>query len=269
MFPINIDFLNIHNYEGIYFFIAIISGVIFFIYTCKKDNINLDMMFEGVLYSFIAAIIFGRLTDFILWNPAVFLSNPLELLIFWHGGFTVTGAVFGALVTGYVYTKIKKLHFFFHIKYCIPPILIGQVIGRFGCFLNGDCAGIPTNLPWGMEFSHKSVAYLNYFPNFPHLHPTQLYEILGNLILLIFILLTEKNEWITNRRIVFYAIGYGFIRFIVEFFRNDAVRIFKIFTTGQIISFAGILIGVSILIWSIFNDNKMKPEPDKIAYNKI
>ena len=271
-FNIKIAFLNIN--EGIYFFIAILCGVIYFIYTCKKDNIDIDLIFEGVMYSFIAAIVFGRLLSFVLWSPEALMKNPLDLINISKGGlygFTVTGAVLGALVTGYIFLRIKKLHFFYHVKYAVPAILIGHVVGRFGCFLNGDASGIPTTLPWGLVYSPESSAYAGMIitnSNFPALHPTQLYEIFGNFILLIFIIFTGKNEWITNRRIVFYAMGYGFIRFIVEFFRGDAVRIFTYFTTGQIISLIGILSGAGILIWSIFNDDKMKAKPENIAYKK-
>jgi phosphatidylglycerol:prolipoprotein diacylglycerol transferase len=272
-FNIKIAFLNIN--EGIYFFIAIMCGVIYFIHTCKKDNIDLDVIFEGVMYSFISAIIFGRLLSFVLWSPETLLKHPLDLINISKGGlygFTVTGAVLGALVTGYIFLRIKKLHFFFHVKYAVPAILIGQVVGRFGCFLNGDAAGITTTLPWGVVFSPNSAAYAGMIitnSNFPALHPTQLYEILGNFLLLIFIIFTGKNEWITNRRIVFYAMGYGLIRFVVEFFRGDSVRILNYFTTGQIISAVGILIGACIIIWSIFNDDKMKAREENIAYKKI
>ena len=273
MLPINIRFLKLFNYEGIYFFVAIISGLIYFIYTCKKDNINLDVMFEGVLYSFIAAIICGRVLSFVLWNPKALIENPLVLINIFKGlsGFTVTGAVLGGIVTGYVYARIKKIHFFYHMKYVIPSILIGQVIGRFGCFLNGDASGIPTTLPWGIVFPPHSIAYMGMMikgPDLPALHPTQFYEMAGNFILLSFMIFTGNNEWFTKRRLAFYAMGYGFIRFIVEFFRGDSVKFFNVFTTGQLISFVGIIIGVIILVWSVLNKDKMEVNPENIAYKK-
>jgi phosphatidylglycerol---prolipoprotein diacylglyceryl transferase len=269
MLPINIHFwiFQKDNYEGIYFFIGIVFGLIFLIYSCKKDNLNLDLIFEGVFYAFLAAIFFGRMFDFLLWNPEILFTKPLEFFMFTNGGFTVTGAVLGGLASGYIFSKIKKLHFLYLVQYFIIPILIGQIIGRFGCFLNGDGSGIPTNLPWGIVYSHNSLAYSNIMPN-THLHPTQIYEMIGNFILLVFFIFTGKIEWFNIRRLPLYVIGYGLIRFIIENFRSDSSRIVSFLTGGQIISLLGIFAGLSILVWTFFNEDKLIAKPENIAYKK-
>lgn len=278
MLPINIDFLfiHLHNYEGIFFFIAILSAIIYLAILCKDNNIDVEVMFEAIFISLLVALASGRLFSFLFWNPKYFFSNPLVFFKPWEGGITVTGGVLGGLITGFIYAKVKKLDFFYHIRFFVPAILVGQIIGRFGCFLNGDAAGKPTSLPWGVVFHPESVAYSNAATNFSKaypavgtpLHPTQLYEIFGNLILLTLILATGKNEWITRRRIVWYALGYSLIRFIVEFFRSDSVKWFSVFTTGHQITIIGFSIGILLLIWTIIFDKKLEPNEARIARPK-
>lgn len=272
MLPINVEFLflKLHNYEGIYFFIAILSAIVFFTYLCKQSKVNLDLMYEAIFVCLLVALVTGRLFSFLMWNPKELFSNPLIFFQPWYGGITVAGAVLGGLVAGGVFAKVKKLNFFYYIRFFIPAIILGQIIGRFGCFLNGDASGKPTTMPWGLVFDANSVAYSNattYFdPSLPLpgtlLHPTQLYEIFANIIFLIFILSTGKNEWITKRRVIWYAFGYSIIRFITEFFRNDSVIWFSVFTTGQQICVIGFVIAAILLIWSFFNDDKMNKETD-------
>ena len=268
MLPIHIDigFLHLHYYEGVYFFIAILSAVVYFTYLAKRENIDLEVMYEASFISILSAIIMARLFSLVFWSPQLFLKNPLIFFKVWAGGVSVTGGVLGGLTAGYVYARIKKLHFFYHIKVFIPPIILAQIIGRFGCFLNGDAAGIPTDAPWGMIFNADSQAYMNITPG-TVIHPTQLYEMFGNFILLFFIVFTGNIEWITKRRIVWYALGYSIVRFVVEFFRNDSNKWswFPILTTGQIICIGGFLLGLFILIWSIIYPEKLEAKEENIA----
>jgi prolipoprotein diacylglyceryl transferase len=262
------DFLFMHkgSYEGIFFFIAIVSAIIYFTYLCKQNKIDIDVMYEAIFYGIIAALLIGRLTSLMLWSPKYFFSNPISFFYFSDGGITVAGGVLGGLIAGVIYAKIKKLHFFYHIQFFVPPILIGHIVGRFGCFLNGDASGSPTNLPWGLVYNPNSLAYsITGITPGTHLHPTQLYEIILNLILLVFLLLTENNKWITSRRIIWYAFGYSIIRFIVEIFRTDTEIWFGVFTAGQQICLVGFILAAGMLIWSLKFPDKLEARPENIA----
>jgi len=271
MLPIYISrgFLQIHyNYEGIYYLVAILASLIYATYLAKKDNIDPEMIYEAGFICILTALVTGRLFSFLFWEPFVLLKNPLLFFQVWKGGITVAGGVLGGLVAGYVFARVKKYHFFYHIQYFVPAILLAQVIGRFGCFLNGDAAGLPTNSIFGVVFHPKSVAYMatGIMPGTP-LHPTQLYEMFGNLLLFIFIISTRNIKWIRDRSIVWYALGYSTVRFIVEFFRNDTVRFAGIpfFTSGQLICLIGYAFGFFMLIWSLLNEDKLIPNEENIA----
>jgi len=247
MLPINIDFLNLHNYEGIHFLIAIVGAIVFFTYLCKVHRIDTEVMYEAIFISLLSALFIGRLFSLVFWSPKEFFANPLVLFMPWKGGITVIGAVIGGLATGAIYAKVKKLSFFYHIQFFIPSILVGQIIGRFGCFLNGDASGIPTGSSWGVVYHPQSIAY-EMFAAGTRLHPTQLYEIAGNFTLLVFLLLTENNRYITNRRIVWYLMGYGIIRYITEIFRSDTAQSILSMTSAQLIGVSCIVAGLIILV---------------------
>jgi phosphatidylglycerol---prolipoprotein diacylglyceryl transferase len=275
MFPIFINkgFIHIYyNYEGIYYLVAILASVVYTTYLAKKENIDVEVLYEAGFISILTALIVGRLFSFLFWEPTLLLKNPLLFFQIWKGGITVAGGVLGGLTAGYIYARVKKLHFFYHVGFIVPSIFLSQVIGRFGCFLNGDAAGVPTKSIFGLVFDPHAVAYtMTGIPSGTPIHPTQLYEMTGNFILLAFIMLTWNIKWIRARAVIWYALGYGMVRFITEFFRSDAVRWewIKIFTTGQLIALIGITIGIGMLIWSFFNDEKLSPKEENIARLKV
>lgn len=269
MLPVNINlgFFSYPDYEGLYFLIAFLSAIIYFSILCKEQNLDLEILYEAAFISIITGLICGRLFSLIFWDPVSFFRNPLVFFRVWEGGISVTGVV-GGLTAALIYLKIKKLNFFYHMQFVIPGIVLAQIIGRIGCFLNGDAGGKITDLPWGVVFNPNSVAYrtTGIAPGTP-LHPTQLYEVFGNIILFLFLILCGNNSWITKRRFIWYAIGYGVIRFVVESFRNDS-NVFSwlpMLTTAQLIAIVGIITGLVLLIWSMIFPDQLEAYEENIA----
>jgi len=272
MLPINlkIGFIQLFDYEGLYFLLAIISAILYFILLAKDEKLDLETMFAAIFISILASLITGRLFSFVFWRPEDFFSQPWIFFIIWkYPGSSITGCLIGGLTAAYLYFKIQKLDFFYHVNFLIPPVLVGQIVGRFGCFLNGDAGGKPTDLPWGIVFNSKSSAYYD-IPAGTPLHPAQLYEIAGNFILLIFLLFTVNNRWITNRRVIWFAFNYSILRFIIEFFRNDTETLswLPFITSGQIISLSGFIIALILLIWTIINNDKLVKNKKNTAVNE-
>ena len=108
MFPIHIDigFLHLHDYEGIYFFIAILSALIYLTFLAKQEKIDVETMYEAIFISLIVALITGRLFSFLFWGPKEFFKNPLIFFQIWKGGITVTGGVLGGLIAGFIYAIV-------------------------------------------------------------------------------------------------------------------------------------------------------------------
>lgn len=278
MFPIHLDlgFNQIYFYEGLYFLISIGLGV----YVCyrwvKAYGGRLDL-YEGlVTWAIIGALIGARLSHFLFWNLDLFLSNPAVLFSITGAGNSITGGLIGGMLGGYFYTKRKRLNYFEYFSLLSPGILIGQAVGRLGCFLNGDAYGTATDSVFGMSFPR----YGTWIPSFEQelqlsssawrwsfeqglvdanstmsaaLHPTQLYEMIGDFALLAIVIIVFKNVWPTqkNSPIIFYIHtgGYALLRFFMEFMRGDREFVaFANMTNLQLSLLVYVLIA-SILWW--------------------
>ena len=108
---------------------------------------------------------------------------------------------------------------------------LGHALGRMGCFFAGCCWGAPSDVPWALQFPAESVAYgVGEVPRHGDhtvaLHPTQLYEVIGLLLLFGVLLAIRRRRGIEPpwRQVSRYAIGYGLLRCVVEAFRGDPSR---------------------------------------------
>ncbi len=97
------------------------------------------------------------------------------------------------------------------------PLLIGQALGRIGCFSAGCCYGRPTTEPWGVTFTNPNALG----PLYEKLHPTQLYESAGVFILFLIALALSRRLKLIGYLTAFYCVSYGVLRFVIEFWRGD------------------------------------------------
>jgi prolipoprotein diacylglyceryltransferase len=90
------------------------------------------------------------------------------------------------------------------------PLALAMSVGRWGCFFAGCCAGVVTDLPWGMDFGDHVRR-----------HPTQLYEIVFHLSMAAVLWIVMRRNFLVHQRLKLYLIGYGVFRFLVEFLRPE------------------------------------------------
>jgi phosphatidylglycerol:prolipoprotein diacylglycerol transferase len=143
-----------------------------------------------------------------------------------------------------------------------PGIALGHVIGRMGCLFAGCCFGRPTDVPWAITFHSEYAAQNVGTPlNIP-LHPTQLYEAGAELLILGFLLATErKGRPFPGRTFWGYMLLYGISRFIIEFYRGDARGAIGAFSTSQFVSM--LIIPLSLIMLYVLS-RRRAPEP-KVA----
>jgi len=140
----------------------------------------------------------------------------------WNGGMVFYGGLFLAVLACGVYAWKKKVNFFVLADVAAPALAFGQILGRLGCFLAGCCYGQQCDLPWAVRFTNiHSLAPKNIL-----LHPTQLYEALGNLIVVCILLLVEKFYTKKFKGLIFvlYLSLYAVVRMIMEHYRGDTER---------------------------------------------
>jgi phosphatidylglycerol---prolipoprotein diacylglyceryl transferase len=180
-----------------------------------------DRLFIGlVIFGVIGARLF-----FVAFNWESYYAEPLNIIMIFRGGLAFFGMLIASLLYLWAYCSRFKFSFFEFTDFLAPSVLIGQVLGRFGNFFNYEAYGGPTKVLWRMFVPDTANFYQDL--NEKYFHPTFLYEIIPNFVLLIILLC--NYEKLTSKRsgLVFawYLFGYGVIRYFVEFFRLDALKI--------------------------------------------
>ncbi len=250
MLPINLDlgFNEIYFYEGIYFLISIVLGTIWAYKRVKAYGGKLDK-FEGlIIWSIVGSLIGARLSHYIFWQSDTFFSDPTVIFSLTGAGNSITGGLVGGMLGGLLYVRRNNLNYWEYFSLLSPGILLGQAVGRLGCFLNGDAYGTATSSFLGMQFPRYATTIPSFETEYrvsspawqysyeqglvdqsstmsAPLHPTQLYEMFGDLIILGVVLWVFNKIFEKDRKspLIFFIHtgGYALLRFGLEFIRAD------------------------------------------------
>ncbi len=210
----------------------------------KKLNVNRNIALDISLVIMVSGFLGARLLHVFYEEPHYYLNDPIQVFKFWHGGFVFYGGLIGTLVGCFIYIKIKKLSFLQWADFFTPMAPLGYAIGRLACFLNGCCYGKICDLPWAVNFP-------NVLPSGITRHPTQLYIVFWEIILLITLLNIEKLKKFKSGSLLFiwlflHSIGRIFMEFMRDDPRGDMILNLSISTW---ISFGFILLSSWFLLF--------------------
>ena len=224
----------------------------------KPEQVD-DLIFYGSL----GVILGGRLGYIFFYNFDQWLADPFVLLRVWEGGMAFHGGLLGVIVAMALIAKRLQLRFFQVADFVAPLVPLGLLAGRVGNFINGELWGGITDAAWGMQV--KCAEHLNLCVNklglpadtelSPPLHPSQLYEaVLEGLLLFLLLWWFSSKPRAVGAVSGLFLIGYGSMRFIVEFVRMPDAHIGYLwgdwFTMGQLLSTPMILAGIAFVIWA-------------------
>ncbi len=167
-------------------------------------------------------------------------------------GLVLLGGVIAGFATAYVVARRRGVAFLKVTDIFVPSLALGIAIGRIGCFFNGCCFGLPTELPWAVHFPADCVAG----GVFPHIgiHPTQLYETLYMLSVFSLLLLLDRKPSKLGKITGWFLVLNGAGRFLVETLRwyEDSMVLWQgesfRFTFSQSISLCLIAAGIFLLV---------------------
>ncbi len=241
------------NTYGVLLALAFLVALVVAARLAAKDGLPRERVYDLGLWMLLAALIGSKVL--MLWTEPGYRENLWQLLSldFLRSGGVFYGGLIGAVVTGYFLVRRYKLPWWKTADAFAPGIALGQSIGRLGCFAAGCCWGKPTTLPWGVRFTEKGHEITG-VPIDVHLHPTQLYESLATLALFFFLLWLHRRRRFSGQVILFYAVLYGAIRFLIEFVRDDprgdiaGLTSLTGLSTSQMISLLVGLFGLILLI---------------------
>ncbi len=207
----------------------------------QKYSVPKEYLLDLALYLLLAGIIGGRLV-YVMLNISFYIHNPLQIVAIWNGGLSFYGSLGAGVITTIVFCRRRGISFFQMSDLITPSLALGYAFGRIGCFLNGCCYGIPTNLPWGVRFPSVS-------PGEPH-HPVQLYAFVANMVFLLLLLWFDgKRKKTQGQTFSLYMMLYPFYRILAEILRKGetAQILFDGITQAQLAS--AILLLVGVYLW--------------------
>jgi phosphatidylglycerol:prolipoprotein diacylglycerol transferase len=217
---------------------------------------------QGLLTAMIIGLVVGARLGYVLfYNPGYYIEHPLEIILPFslNGGLHFTGisgmsyhgGLICTIIGAWLYVRKHRLGFRKMADLLIPCIPLGYTFGRIGNFINSELWGRVTSVPWGMYF-HSGGAVLR--------HPSQLYEAFGEGILLFALLWPLRNRIrISGVMLALYLIGYGSVRFVIEYFREPDEQfrqageqlgyVFLNFSMGQVLCTAMVATGILLYLF--------------------
>ena len=175
MNPIAISIFGLDiRWYGIFIALAMLIASAFVLKKGKAMGLVEDDLMDLIIWVLPSAIIGARIYYVLFYDLNYYISTPMEILNLRAGGLAIHGGVIGGVLAGYFVTKRKKMPFVKLADIVAPALILGQAIGRWGNFFNGEAHGGPTNLPWGILVDGVRV------------HPTFLYESIWDFIIFVF-----------------------------------------------------------------------------------
>lgn len=170
-----------------------------------------DILFLGV----IGVVLGGRIGYCLFYKPAYYGLHPWEIFAVWQGGMSFHGGMLGVVVALWWFARSRQKPLLQVADFIAPCVPTGLAAGRIGNFINGELWGrlSSPDLPWGMVFPNSG----SLLPR----HPSQFYQfLLEGLFLFVLLWLYARKKRPVGRISAFFLLGYGFFRFVAEFFRQ-------------------------------------------------
>lgn len=242
------------RWYGIAYVLGFVCAALLIYRLAKRWHVRMDTdsLLTIMLCVIIGVIVGGRLGYVLFYGEGLvfYLSHPLEVLAFNHGGMSFHGGLVGALLSGIVGARLTHIPYFTLADLGCVAAPVGLFFGRLANFVNGELWGAPTDLPWGVVFGGSAGT----MPR----HPSQLYEALLEGVILFIVLFALSRKRPPRPQGTFlgiFLILYGCFRFAIEFIREPDVQLGYLWggwlTMGQLLSVPLVLVGVGVLVYAV------------------
>ncbi len=251
MFPVLFEIFNfeIRSY-GVLIAAGILAGVFFAGKETRRRNLPDGIMAEFIPYGVIFGLLLSRLV-YVFTHIDYFISHPAQTLNFRAGGLNFFGGLAGGFITALIYLKIRKILFRPFADCAAVALPAALFFGRIGCFLNGCCHGIPSKLPWAVTYANPRSSAVLHTP----VHPTQLYEAGGNLLIFGLLWAIRKKKMSDGTLFSLFLLLYSLMRLFLERIRADTLAYITPGFAWTELFFIVIMASAAIII---FNSNRGK-----------
>ncbi len=221
-------------FYGVIIGIGIFCGILLAAHIAKLEKLNPDLIWDFAIYAIVFSIIGARIY-YVIFAWDTYKNDLLSIFNTRKGGLAIYGAVIAAFITLWVYCRIKQQSFLQIADICVPALVLGQIIGRWGNFMNREVFGeytdsllamrLPIEAVRSSDISESISSHIVEGTNYIQVHPTFLYEGLWNLALLVFMLWYRRHKKFRGEMWLLYLGGYGLGRAWIEGIRTDTLFI--------------------------------------------
>ena len=230
--------------------IAVIVGMWMLMREGKRFGISGEFLFNLCFWTIIVAFI-GARVYYVVFNWEEFALNPMEMFKIWNGGLAIHGAIFAGLLVVASYCKKYAVRTLKITDMMAVPLLLGQAIGRWGNFFNGEAHGIATTMEHLQELNIPEFVIYGMNIGGIYYHPTFFYEFLWCILGVIILFFVRRYKYIKVGQLTsIYFMWYSVGRFFIESMRTDSLM-FGAFRIAQLVSVGMFLVGlISFMVLS-------------------
>ena len=222
--------LPLYGY-GAMLFLSVVIGRLLALYLAERDGLDVKIVNRSCVWALAGAFVGARLL-YVVTNLDQF-DHVIEIFQPWKGGVVVYGGFLGGFVATVAFWRMHRFPFLAWVDCVAPSLCLGLIVTRVGCLLAGCDFGTPWNGPWAIQFPAGSPAFQQHATQglLPlaatqslAVHPTQIYESLAGLALLMLVMTVRARRSAPGQAFVAFVLGYAVLRSVIEVFRADLDR---------------------------------------------
>ncbi len=244
------------RWYGIIITVGIILAFTYCAYRSKQEGILFDDLLDIAIFTVIFGVL-GARAYYVLTSLSEY-DSFYDVIAIWEGGLAIYGGIIAGALTIYIVCRHKKISVLKMLDAVAPGVMIGQILGRWGNFFNGEAYGeeVLEGSPlffirMGLVPNIESNTQMHYF------HPTFLYESLWNLVGFLIINALYKKKKFDGQVVIMYLTWYGFGRMFIEGLRTDSLYV-GVFRISQIVGFVCFVVGTILLIYNLARAHRAK-----------
>lgn len=267
--------------------IIITSGLFLAVVLCTRWSgrfgVNGDQIIDMMLFAVPAALVAVRVY-YVIFNLGLYQNadgslNWGAMLRYSDGGLAIYGAIISSAIVLLIFCHVRKISFLSFADLGVHGLFIGQLIGRWGNFMNVEAYGAATTLPWRMcsesiardmlsQGYVDQVGYQSILAGTLGVHPTFFYESAWNFVGLLIVYFMGKKRKFDGQCFLFYLFWYGLGRAWIEGLRTDSLYLYvgSTIRVSQLVAALSALVAGGVLLWLTF---KGKHSPDKLYVNQL
>jgi phosphatidylglycerol:prolipoprotein diacylglycerol transferase len=261
LFGWNIGPLTLHAY-GVLLAVAFLAGLWVAARQARRAGLDAARVTDLGVYVLIAGLLGAKgLLLVVDWD--YYSKNWHEVLGVFQSGGVFYGGLLLALPVALWLIRRYELPVWATTDVLTPGVVLGQAIGRLGCLAAGCCYGRAADVPWAVTFRDIYAQRTVGTPVDVPLHPTQVYESLGTLLIFVVLLWVAPRKRFHGQVTATYILLYAAARFSIEFFRGDSARgaVFGgALSTSQFIALTLVLVTLLVLPY-LWKNHRVAPAP--------